>query len=90
MKTLMIVAWLSGVGADAGSTAVALHRGGREAVLSQSMPVNGALLAGEGIGGTYGLLRLYRSHPKLAVGMAMVAGVGRSLIAVHNFRVEGR
>ena len=86
MKTLMVVAWLTGVGADAGSTAYALSHGGREVVLTQSTAVNSTVIAGEGIGGAYGLLRLYRTHPKLAVGIGVVAGIGRSLIAAHNVR----
>ena len=90
MKTLMIVAWLTGVGADAGSTVVALHRGGRELVLSQSAPLDVGVLAGEGITGTWGLVRLHRTHPKLAVGIGIAAGVFRSVIAVHNVRaVQG-
>ena len=83
----MIVAWLTGVGADAGSTAFALHRGGREAVLSQSTLITVGVLAGEGVGGTYGLLRLHRSHPRLAVTIGILAGVGRTFIAAHNVQV---
>lgn len=87
MKTLMIAAWLTGVGADAGSTAYALHKGGRELVLSQSAAVNTTIIAGEGTVGTWSLLRLYRTHPRLAVTIGVAAGIGRSLIAVHNIRV---
>lgn len=87
MKTLMIIAWLTGVGADAGSTAYALHRGGRELVLSQSTVVDTTIIAGEGVVGTWGLLRLYKTHPRLAVTVGVAAGIGRSLIAAHNIRV---
>ncbi len=87
MKTLMMIAWLTGGAADGVSTHVALERGGREVVLSQSSPINTAIISGEMAGGAYGLNKLYKSHPKVAVSLGIAAGVFRSGIAAHNLRV---
>ena len=84
MKTLLIVAWLSGVGADATSTHLALKQGARETVLSQNVHLNDAIFAGEAVGGSVGLLKLYRTHPKLAVGLAVVSSAFRGTVAVRN------
>jgi hypothetical protein len=89
MKALMLAAWLSGCGADGVSTAVALYHGAHEVILTQSTPVNTAIIGAEASIGVWDLNRLYRRHPKLAVGLGVAAGVGRSLIAVHNVRVGG-
>ncbi len=87
MKTLMMIAWLTGGAADGVSTHVALGRGGREVVLSQSSPINTAIISGEMAGGAYGLNKLYQSHPKVAVTLGIAAGAFRIGIASHNLRV---
>jgi hypothetical protein len=87
MKALMFTAWLTGGFADAHSTCQALAHGGREVVLTQSCRTNALVISGEMAAGSYGLNKLYASHPKLAVGIGIAAGVFRSGIAFHNLRV---
>jgi hypothetical protein len=87
MKTLMLAAWLTGTGADAVSTHIALNRGAREIVMSQNPIVNDCVVVGaEGVGGAFLLARLHRTHPKTAIVFGIFAGAGRSYIAYRNFQ----
>jgi len=88
MKTLMVIAWLTGGVADSQSTCAALARGGREVILTQSCSVNTLIISGEMAAGTYGLNKLYAKHPKLAVGIGIAAGAFRVGIAARNNRVQ--
>ena len=87
MFHLMLAAWLAGTTADAASTHLALDRGAREVVLSQSPVVNDVIVVGaEGVGGALLLARLHRTHPKLATVFGIAAGAGRTAIAYRNFQ----
>lgn len=86
MHKLMLVLWLGGVGADAVSTHIALNRGGREIILTQSPIVNDAIIGGQAVGIAWGLEKLYKDHPKWAVGIGIVGGSLRATIAARNLR----
>ncbi len=88
MKALMFAAWLTGGIADSSSTCQALARGGREVVLTQSCGTNALIISGEMAGGVYGLNRLYKTHPKVAATIGIVAGAVRIGIASHNARIK--
>ncbi len=87
LKAVMLGTFLMGGVLDASSTCQALAHGGREVVLTQSCRVNAAIIGAEIAGGSYGLNRLYASHPKLAVTLGIAAGIFRSSVAAHNLRV---
>jgi hypothetical protein len=88
MKTAMFLVWLTGGIADSSSTCQALARGGREVVLTQSCGANAAIIGAEMAAGSFGLNKLYRTHPKLAVGIGIAAGALRVGIAAHNQRIQ--
>ncbi len=83
----IIVAWLAGCGADATSTSFALNNGAREVVLTQSNLANGAIITGEASIGAYSLNKLYKTHPKLAMVIGIVASSARFGVAYHNIGV---
>ncbi len=87
-KGVMLGAFLAGGVADATSTCTALARGGREAVLTQSCRANTAIIGAEMAAGSVGLSKLYQTHPKLAVGIGIVAGAFRIGVAAHNAGVR--
>ena len=87
MKTLMFVVWFGGFTADTSSTHFALNQGAHESVLSQKPWVNHAIIGGEAAGGAYGLQRLSKKHPKLAVTLGIAVGALRAGIAVRNIQV---
>lgn len=88
MKTVMLITWLTGAVADEHTTCTALMRGGREIVLTQSCAVNTAVITGEMVAGSYGLHKLYATHPKLAAGIGIAAGAIRIGIAARNAQVR--
>lgn len=87
-KGVILGAFLAGGVADASSTCAALARGGREVVLTQSCRANTAIIGAEMAAGSYGLSKLYQTHPKLAVGIGIVAGAFRIGVAAHNAGVR--
>jgi hypothetical protein len=90
MKTLMFVVWFGGFSADTASTHVALKQGAHESILSQRPWVNHVVIAGEAAGGAYGLQRLSKEHPKLAVTLGIAVGVLRAGIATRNMSVANQ
>lgn len=86
MHKLMLIVWLGGVGSDAVSTHIAMARGGRELVLTQSPIANDVIITSQAVGGAVLLDRLYQHHPKIAVTLGIVGGVLRGGIAAHNLR----
>ena len=90
MKTLMFVVWFGGFGADAASTQHALKQGAQESILTQNSPVNHLLIGGEAAGGAFGLQKLSKHHPKVAIGLGLALGALRAGIAVRNVQVANQ
>ena len=84
MKILLFGVWLS-FGSDAATTNYALNHGGREVLIpSQNAFVIDGVVAGEGLLSTRGLMRLNKTHPKLAkiVGISLI--IARSAVVYSN------
>ncbi len=86
-KAVMLGTFLTGGVLDIKSTCQGLANGGREVVLTQSCGTNAAVISGEMAAGVYGLNKLHKTHPTLAVTIGIAAGVFRMGIASHNLRV---
>ncbi len=87
-KAVMLGTFLTGGVLDIKSTCQGLANGGREVVLTQSCGANAAVISGEMAAGVYGLNKLHKTHPTLAVTIGIAAGVFRMGIAAHNFGVK--
>ena len=86
MHKLMLIVWLGGVGMDGASTHIKMSQGYREAVLTQSIPANDAIIGVQAVGGAVMLEKLYKTHPKLAVTIGIVGGALRAGVGASNLR----
>ena len=90
MKTILL-AYLLSCGADATTTTIVLKHGGREVELPTQNPyVIDGLTAGQAVGVAGMLVRLHRTHPKLAVGMGLLSVGVRGFVVAHNVSQLGK
>ena len=87
MKPLLLTLLIAH-GYDGATTAMALGRGGREAVpvLSQSIPINLAQQASIAATEQWALRKLERNHPKLTKALAIVSISLHAAATVQNVR----
>ena len=90
MKAI-ILAYILLSGADAATTTIALKHGGREVLLpTQNPALIDALTAGQAASVSLALVRLHRTHPKLAVGMGLLSVGIRGFVVTHNVGQLGK
>lgn len=88
MPTWLLAGFLSVQAADATSTAIALDRGAREVMLTQSTPLNTTLIAGSAAGQIWMLKKLEKKgHPKLAKWLMVSFTIAKAAVVAHNVRV---
>ncbi len=84
MKTL-ILTYILFSGTDASTTHYALNHGGHEVMWPTQNPwLVDSLTAGQAVGVALGLGQLHHTHPKLAVGLAVMAAAIRGTVVVSN------
>ena len=86
----LLTIWLTTCAADATTTHLALTRGAREVVLTQSPALNDALIGGEALVGAFGARHLSIDHPRVARWVLVGSIVARGLVVAHNVRVLQR
>jgi hypothetical protein len=89
MKALLL-AYLLSSGADAGTTHYALNHGGHEVIWPTQNPwlIDG-LTAGQAVGVTGLGIKLHRTHPRLAITMAVISvGIRGAVVASNIYQVR--
>jgi hypothetical protein len=90
MKTILLLAWLGSLSADAVTTHRAMHQyGAQELLLPRDDVARGAIFLVQGAAGVVGIHYLWKhDRKKLAVILAATLIGTHSLAAVHNVGVR--
>lgn len=86
MRVLLVVLNMI-YGADAATTTIIIHRGGREILLpTQNTMLCDGIVAAQAVGLSYLVHRMDKHHHKLAMTLGIEAAAIRGAIVAHNMR----